>query len=80
MLVLDPDQHPFEQGDYIACLAETKASHGKIPHSYRHAMAIDPGCWMVLMQAEIDMLKAKHTWDSVTPPPGTNIMDSMWVL
>jgi hypothetical protein len=31
------------------------------------------------MQAEMDMLKAKHTWDLVKPPPGANIMDSMWI-
>jgi hypothetical protein len=31
------------------------------------------------MQAEMDMLKAKHTWDLVKPPLGANIMDSMWV-
>jgi hypothetical protein len=31
------------------------------------------------MQTEIDMLKAKHTWDLVKPPPGAIIMDSMWI-
>ena len=25
------------------------------------------------------MLKAKHTWDLVKPPPGANIMGSMWI-
>ena len=34
---------------------------------------------MIPMQVETDMLKAKHTWDLVKPPPGANIMDSMWV-
>lgn len=27
----------------------------------------------------MDTLKAKHTWDLVIPPPGANIVDSMWV-
>jgi len=67
-----------EQDNYIACLTETKASHN-IPHSYRHAMSTDPDWWMIPMQAEMDMLRAKHTWDLVKPPPGANIMDSMWV-
>ena len=31
------------------------------------------------MQTEIETLKAKHTWDLVKPPPGVNIMDSMWI-
>ena len=31
------------------------------------------------MQTEIENLKAKHTWDLVKPPPGANIMDSMWI-
>ena len=42
-------------------------------------MSTDLERWMVLMQAEIEMLKAKHTWDLVKPPPGANIMDSMWI-
>ena len=42
-------------------------------------MATDPDHWMIPMQTEIDMLKTKHTWDLVKPPPGANIMDSMWV-
>ena len=66
------------QDDYIACLAETKAFH-KIPHSYRHAMSTDPNRWMIPMEIEMGTLKAKHTWDLVRPPPGANIMDSMWV-
>ena len=39
----------------------------------------DPERWMTAMKTEIDTLKAKHTWDLVIPPPGVNIMDSMWV-
>ena len=62
----------------IACLTETKASHS-IPRSYQHAMSTDPERWMIPMKAEIEMHKAKHTWDLVKPPPGANIMDSMWV-
>ena len=31
------------------------------------------------MRAEIETLKAKHTWDLVRPPQEVNIMDSMWV-
>src|SRR5277367_1503505 len=27
----------------------------------------------------METLKAKHTWDLIKPPPGANIMDSMWV-
>jgi hypothetical protein len=30
------------------------------------------------MKTEIDTLKSKHTWDLVKPPPGANVMDSMW--
>ncbi len=66
------------QDDYFACLAETKASHS-IPQSYRHAMSTNPDRWMAPMQIEMDTLRAKHMWDLVKPPPGTNIMDSMWV-
>lgn len=62
----------------IACLTETKASHS-IPRSYRHAITTDPDRWLVPMRAEMETLKAKHTWDLVQPPPGVNIMDSMWV-
>lgn len=62
----------------IACLNETKASHN-IPRSYRHAMATDPDRWMIPMKVEMETLKSKHTWDLVKPPPGANIMDSMWV-
>ena len=68
-----------DQDEYIACLVETKASHS-IPRSYRHsAMSTDPDRWMIPMKAEIETLKAKHTWDLVKPPSGANIMDSMWV-
>ena len=62
----------------IVCLTETKASH-HIPQSYRHAMNTDPDRWMVPMKTEIETLKTKHTWDLVKPPPGANIMDSMWI-
>ena len=62
--------------DISACLTETKASH-RIPQSYRHAIATDRDRWMVPMRAEIETLKAKHTWDLVRPPQGVNIMDSM---
>src|SRR6266508_338599 len=34
---------------------------------------------MIPMQVEMETLKAKHMWDLVKPPPGVNIMDSMWV-
>src|ERR1700678_3782048 len=64
--------------DVIACLNETKASHN-IPRSYRHAMATDPDRWMIPMKIEMETLKLKHTWDLVKPPPGADIMDSMWV-
>ena len=62
----------------IACLADTKMSH-HIPRSYKHAIATDPDRWMTPMQVEMDTLKKKHTWDLVKPPPGANIMDSMWI-
>jgi hypothetical protein len=61
-----------------ACLNETKASH-KIPHSYKHAMATDPERWMIPMKVEMETHRSKHTWDLVKPPPGANIMGSMWV-
>ena len=66
------------QDDYIACLAETKASH-KIPQSYQHAMSTDPERWTIPMQIEMDTLNAKHTWDLVKAPSGANVMDSKWV-
>ena len=72
------DRIGIELDDYIACMAETKASH-HIPRSYRHAMSTDPDRWMVPMQVEMDTLKRKHTWDLVKAPAGANIMDSMWV-
>ena len=54
----------FELDDYVACLAEMKASHN-IPRSYRHATSSDLDWWMVPMQIEMDTLKRKHTWDLV---------------
>ncbi len=72
------DRFLDDQDEYIACLVETKASHS-IPRSYRHAMSTDPDRWTIPMKVEMDTLKAKHTWDLVKPPPGANIMDSMWV-
>jgi hypothetical protein len=70
---------PTDREDFTACLAETKASHN-IPRSYRHAMSTDPKRWIKPMQAEMETLKAKHTWDLVKPPLGANIMDSMWIF
>ena len=67
-----------DHDNVTACFTDTKASHF-IPRSYKHAMATDPERWMVPMKAEMETLKAKHTWDLVIPPPGANIMDSMWV-
>jgi hypothetical protein len=67
-----------DHDDFTACLVETKASHN-IPRSYKHAMATDPERWMIPMKAEMETLKAKHTWDLVIPPPGANIMGSMWI-
>jgi hypothetical protein len=64
--------------DVTACLTDTKTSH-HIPRSYKHAMATDPERWMIPMQVEMNTLKTKNTWALVKPPPGTNIMDSMWV-
>ena len=63
----------------MACLTDTKASH-HIPQSYKHAMATDPERWIIPMRVEMETLKTKHTWDLVKPPPGANIMDSMWVF
>ena len=62
----------------FACLTDSKVSH-HIPRSYRHAISTDPDRWMTPMETEIETLKAKHTWDLVKPPPGANIMDSMWI-
>ena len=42
-------------------------------------MATDLERWMPPMCVEMETLKAKHTWDLVIPPPGVNIMDSMWI-
>jgi hypothetical protein len=72
------DWSTADREDFTACLAETKSLH-HIPRSYRHAIATDPERWMVPMQVEMATLKAKHTWDLVKPPPGANIMDSMWI-
>ena len=35
---------------------------------------------MAPMKTEMDTLKSKHTWDLVKPPPGVNIMESMWIF
>jgi hypothetical protein len=72
------DWSPIDDKNFTACLAETKALH-HIPRSYKHAMATDPERWMVPMCVEMETLKAKHTWDLVMPPPGVNVMDSMWI-
>jgi hypothetical protein len=69
----------LDDKDFIACFTDTKVSR-YIPRSYRHAMSTDPDRWMAAMKMEMDTLKAKHTWDLVKPPPGANIMGSMWVF
>ena len=65
-----------DEHNMIACLSNTKTLH-HIPRSYKDAIATDSSRWMKSMQVEMDMLKKKHTWDLVKPPPGANIMDSM---
>jgi hypothetical protein len=70
-------QHP-RASSVVACLTDTKASHN-IPRSYRHAMSTDPDRWMIPMKTEMETLKAKNTWELVQPPPGANVMDSMWI-
>jgi hypothetical protein len=70
--------HHEDENNVMACLSDTKSSH-HIPRSYKHAIATDSDRWMIPMQVEMDTLKKKHTWDLVKPPPGANIMDSMWV-
>jgi hypothetical protein len=77
-LAIDGLELQLDQENATACLAETRASH-HIPHSYQHAMATDPERWTIPMKLEMEMLKAKHTWDLVKPPPGANVMGSMWV-
>ena len=72
------EDHSVDNDNFIACLTDTKASH-YIPRSYRDAMNSDSDRWMAAMQTEINTLKAKHTWDLVIPPPGANIMGSMWI-
>ena len=42
-------------------------------------MATNPDRWMLPMKVEMETLKKKHTWDLVKPPPGANMMGSMWV-
>ena len=42
-------------------------------------MTTDPERWMIPMKIEMETLKNKHTWDLVKPPPGANIMGSMWI-
>ena len=74
----DADRLSVELDGFIACIAETKASHN-IPHSYRHAITTDPDRWMIPTQVEMDTLRKKHTWDLVKAPEGANIMGSMWV-
>jgi len=68
----------IELDEYIVCMLETKVSHN-IPRLYTHAMATNPDRWMLLMKVEMETLKKKHTWDLVKPPPGVNVMGSMWV-
>ena len=72
------DSFPADQENFLACITDTKASH-HIPRSYRHAMTTDPERWMIPMKIEMETLKNKHTWDLVKPPPGANIMGSMWI-
>ena len=67
-----------DEHNVIACLSDTKTLH-HIPQLYKDTIATDSSRWMELMQVEMDTLKKKHTWDLVKPPPGINIMDSMWV-
>ena len=72
------DWSETDRDDHTACLVDTKALHS-IPRSYRQAMSTDPERWMIPMEIEMETLKKKHTWDLVKPPPGANIMDSMWI-
>ena len=51
-----------EYEDFIICLlTKTKASHN-IPQSYHHTMATDLDRWIILMEIEMETLKAKHTY------------------
>ena len=68
----------LEDNDILACLADTRSSH-LIPHSYKYAIAMDKEQWTLPTMIKMDTLKSKHTWDLIKPPPGANIMDSMWV-
>jgi hypothetical protein len=43
-------------------------------------MTVNSARWLAPMQAEIETLKAKHTWDLVKPPHGANIMGLMWIF
>ena len=71
-ITIDPK---VDHEDVAACLTDTKASHF-IPRSYKEAMAVDAERWTIPMKAEMETLKAKHTWELVKPPPGANIMES----
>ena len=75
---ISADRTNIELDEYIACIEEMKASHN-IPRSYTHAMATNPDRWMLPMEVEMETLKKKCTWDLVKPPPGANVMGSMWV-
>jgi Reverse transcriptase (RNA-dependent DNA polymerase) len=68
----------LDDDNVFACLTDTKSSH-HIPCFFKHAIATDKERWMLLMTVEMDTLRSKHTWDLIKPPPGVNVMDSMWV-
>ena len=42
-------------------------------------MHTDPARWLAAMEMEMVILKEKHTWDLVLPPPDANVMESMWI-
>jgi hypothetical protein len=49
-----------------------------IPRSWREVMR-NPDLWMPPMQKEIETLTHKGVWQLEKPPPGTQVIDGMWV-
>ncbi|KAF7372247.1 Gag-Pol polyprotein [Mycena venus] len=69
-----------ELDDYISqTLMSYHPDRLYVPKTYTEAVDLDNDRWRAAMDVEIAMHEKKGTWELQIPPPGANVMRSMWV-